>query len=118
MLAEKVDYVIGVDTHRDQHTLAAVAAPSGAVVAQHSVGTSRRGYEQTLRFASGHVVGLYYPLVCVHRAELFGRARQHRMRCRPDARPRAPSMRRSPRAHAHVASVVTRVSAGLGSVSK
>ena len=34
MLADRVDYVIGVDTHRDQHTLAVVVAPTGAVVAQ------------------------------------------------------------------------------------
>ena len=34
MLAEQVDYVIGVDTHRDRHTLAVVVAPTGAVLAQ------------------------------------------------------------------------------------
>ena len=28
MLAEQVDHVIGVDTHRDQHRLAVVAAPT------------------------------------------------------------------------------------------
>ncbi|MEP6813085.1 MAG: hypothetical protein ABI990_08860 [Actinomycetota bacterium] len=43
MFAERVDYVIGVDTHRDQHALAIVVAPTGAVVAQQSVGTSTRG---------------------------------------------------------------------------
>ena len=32
MLADEADYVIGVDTHRDQHTLAVVNAPAGAVV--------------------------------------------------------------------------------------
>jgi hypothetical protein len=31
MLAEGVDYVIGVDTHRDQHVLAVIVAPTGAV---------------------------------------------------------------------------------------
>ena len=41
MLADQVDYVIGVDTHRDQHTLAVVIAPAGAVVAQ-TVGASER----------------------------------------------------------------------------
>src|SRR4051812_47533688 len=41
MLAEQVDYVIGVDTHRDQHALAVVVASTGAVVAQHSVGSRR-----------------------------------------------------------------------------
>ena len=29
MLADELDYVVGVDTHRDQHALAIVAAPSG-----------------------------------------------------------------------------------------
>jgi hypothetical protein len=28
MVADEVDYVIGVDTHRDEHTLAAVTAPT------------------------------------------------------------------------------------------
>jgi hypothetical protein len=37
MLADELDYVVGVDTHRDQHVLAVVAAPSGGVVAQRSV---------------------------------------------------------------------------------
>ena len=43
MLTDEVDYVVGVDTHRDQHTLAVVASPTGAVVAQRSIGTSGRG---------------------------------------------------------------------------
>ena len=51
MLADEVDYVIGVDTHRDQHVLAVVVAPTGAVVAQHSVRADRSGYEAALRFA-------------------------------------------------------------------
>jgi transposase len=58
MLAEKVDYVIGVDTHRDQHALAVVAAPAGAMVAQRSVGTSRPGYLAALRFAGRHAAGV------------------------------------------------------------
>ena len=41
MLADELDYVVGVDTHRDQHTLAVVAAPSGGVVAQ-AVGARER----------------------------------------------------------------------------
>ena len=52
MLAERVDYVIGVDTHRDQHTLAVVAASTGAVLAQTVVGASTRGYSAALRFAT------------------------------------------------------------------
>ena len=37
MLADQVDYVVGVDTHRDEHVLAVVVASTGAVVAQRSV---------------------------------------------------------------------------------
>jgi transposase len=57
MLAEKVDYVIGVDTHRDQHTLAVVVVPSGAVVAQQSVRSDRHGYREALRVVERHAVG-------------------------------------------------------------
>ena len=58
MLAERVDYVIGVDTHRDQHTLAVVVAPTGAVVAQRAVATSARGYAEALRFAERYGGGV------------------------------------------------------------
>jgi hypothetical protein len=57
MLADEVDYLIGVDTHRDQHTLAVVAAPTGAVLAQTVVRTKAPGYANALRFAAKHTVG-------------------------------------------------------------
>ena len=57
MLADEVDYVIGVDTHRDQHTLAVVAAPTGALIARRSVGTGARGYTDALRFAERNATG-------------------------------------------------------------
>src|SRR5262245_62055685 len=57
MLADELDYVIGVDTHRDQHTLAIVVAPTGAVVAQTVVRASGAGYAKALRFASRHASG-------------------------------------------------------------
>ena len=57
MLADEVDYVVGVDTHRDQHVLAIVAAPAGAVVAQRSVRASARGYVEAVRFAEEHAGG-------------------------------------------------------------
>jgi transposase len=57
MLAEQVDYVIGVDTHRDQHTLAVVVAPTGALLAQTTVRTDAHGYRQALRFACRHADG-------------------------------------------------------------
>jgi transposase len=58
MLADEVDYVIGVDTHRDQHTLAVVNAPAGAVVAQTVVRASARGYVDALRFAERYAPGV------------------------------------------------------------
>ena len=48
MLADELDYVVGVDTHRDVHVLAVVVAPSGGVVAQRSVRASARGYAQAV----------------------------------------------------------------------
>src|SRR5437899_3333401 len=51
MLADQVDYVVGVDTHRDEHTLAVVVAATGVVVAQRSVHESGRGYAAARRFA-------------------------------------------------------------------
>jgi hypothetical protein len=57
MLADEVDYVVGVDTHRDEHVLAVAVAPSGAVVAQRSVRASARGYAQSLRFVELHSSG-------------------------------------------------------------
>jgi transposase len=52
MLADEVDYVVGVDTHLDEHVIAVVAAASGAVVARRSVRASARGYSAALRFAA------------------------------------------------------------------
>jgi transposase len=57
MLADELDYLIGVDTHRDEHVLAVVAAPAGAVVARQAVATDGAGYRQALRFAERHAAG-------------------------------------------------------------
>jgi transposase len=57
MVADEVDYVVGVDTHRDEHVLAVVVAPAGAVVARRAVSTNGRGYGQALRFAQQHASG-------------------------------------------------------------
>jgi transposase len=58
MLADEVDYVIGVDTHRDQHALAVVVAPTGAVLAQTVVRATGRGYARALGFAERHAGGV------------------------------------------------------------
>lgn len=57
MVADEVDYVVGVDTHRDEHVLAVLAAPAGAVIAQRPVSASGGGYAQALRFADQHAAG-------------------------------------------------------------
>ena len=57
MVADEVDYVVGVDTHRDEHVLAVVASPGGAVLAQRAVAANARGYAQALRFAHRYAGG-------------------------------------------------------------
>jgi transposase len=57
MLADELDYVVGVDTHRDRHTLATVAAPNGGVVAQRPVRTNARGYAEAVRSGEKHAPG-------------------------------------------------------------
>jgi transposase len=56
MLAELVDGVIGVDTHRDTLTAAAVTN-LGGVLAQTTTSADAAGYQQLLDFADRHVVG-------------------------------------------------------------
>jgi transposase len=50
MLADQVDHIIGVDTHRDAHSAAAVS-PAGAVEAKQTVRADAFGYRKLLRFA-------------------------------------------------------------------
>ena len=54
MLAEVVEVVIGVDTHKHTHTAAVVAATTGAVVTQVTVAATPAGYQQLLRLADRH----------------------------------------------------------------
>ncbi len=57
MLADELDYVIGVDPHRDVHALAVVHVVSGAVVFEASAAASSEGYAQLLRLADVHAPG-------------------------------------------------------------
>jgi transposase len=57
MLADELDYVLGVDTHRDEHVMAVVTAPAGAVVAGGSASASARGYRELLRVGIRHAPG-------------------------------------------------------------
>ena len=57
MLADELDYLVGVDTHLDEHVMVAVAAPAGAVVARQAVRANARGYRESLRFAAQYAPG-------------------------------------------------------------
>ena len=54
MLADTVELVIGVDTHKETHTAAVVAAATGAVLDQATVTATPAGYQQLLRLADRH----------------------------------------------------------------
>ena len=56
MLADRVDAVIGVDTHTDTHTAAIVAA-TGAVLATLTVESTEEGYGQLLDALLAHAPG-------------------------------------------------------------
>jgi transposase len=57
MLADRLDYVVGVDPHRDVHALAVVHVLSGAVVLETTVAASSDGYAQALNLLEVHASG-------------------------------------------------------------
>jgi transposase len=57
MLADELDYVLGVDTHRDEHVVAVVTAPAGAVVAGKTARANARGYRDLFGLAARHAPG-------------------------------------------------------------
>ena len=57
MLADQLDYVIGVDPHRDSHALAIVEVVTGAVVFEANVAASSHGYAQALTLVEQHAQG-------------------------------------------------------------
>src|SRR6476469_3216620 len=57
MLADQVDYVVGVDPHRDSHALAIVHVLSGAVVFETTIAASSQGYGEALRLVDAHASG-------------------------------------------------------------
>jgi transposase len=54
MLAEAVDVVIGVDTHKHTHTAAVIVASTGAAVDELTVGTNLDGYAALVALADEH----------------------------------------------------------------
>jgi transposase len=57
MLADELDFVVGVDPHRDSHAIAVVDVRSGVVVFESSVSADSRGYAEALRVAEQHAPG-------------------------------------------------------------
>jgi transposase len=57
MLADEVDYVVGVDPHRDAHALAIVHAGTGGAVRSAQVTANARGYARALRLAEREAPG-------------------------------------------------------------
>jgi transposase len=54
MLADSVEVVIGVDTHKHTHTAAVVAAATGQTMATLTVAATPAGYQQLLEVAGQH----------------------------------------------------------------
>lgn len=54
MLAELVDVVIGVDTHKHTHTAAVIDAATGAVLDELTIGTDPDGYVELVAMADRH----------------------------------------------------------------
>jgi transposase len=57
MLADQLDYVVGVDPHRDSHALAVVDVRTGAVVFEANVAANSDGYRQALVLGHEHAPG-------------------------------------------------------------
>src|SRR5665213_2239326 len=57
MLADQLDYVIGVDPHRDTHAIAVVEVRSGVVVFETSVAANGEGYKAALFLAVDRAPG-------------------------------------------------------------
>src|SRR2546422_7659662 len=57
MLADQLDYVVGVDPHRDSHALAVVHVVTGAVVFEETVVASGDGYANALKLVDRHAPG-------------------------------------------------------------
>jgi hypothetical protein len=57
MLADQLDYVVGVDPHPNWHALAVVGIVSGAVVVEATVAANSDGYAQALQLVERHAPG-------------------------------------------------------------
>src|SRR5438445_3812989 len=57
MLADQMDYIVGVDPHRDTHALAIVDVASGAVIVEATLLANNDGYAEALRLVEEHAPG-------------------------------------------------------------
>ncbi len=57
MLADELEFVIGVETHRDEHALALVACPSGACLVEALIAADAGGYAVALALARRRAPG-------------------------------------------------------------
>jgi hypothetical protein len=57
MLADQLDYIVGVDPHRDAHALAVVDVRTGAVVFEANLAANSDGYRQALELGEEHAPG-------------------------------------------------------------
>src|SRR6266540_1217995 len=57
MLADQLDYMIGVDPHRDSHALAVVDVLSGAIVFEANISANSEGYARALELVDQHAAG-------------------------------------------------------------
>jgi transposase len=57
MLADELDFVVGVDPHRDSHALAVVHVVSGAVLFEATVDANNNGYARALKLVDLHAPG-------------------------------------------------------------
>jgi hypothetical protein len=68
MLAEGVELVIGVDTHKHTHTAAVVTATTGAVLEQATVSATPAGYQQLVPAGRRVAIRPAPTLRCLHDA--------------------------------------------------
>ena len=57
MLADQLDYIVGVDPHRDSHSLAVVQIVSGAVVFESTIDANSDGYARALELVDERACG-------------------------------------------------------------
>jgi transposase len=57
MLADQLDYVVGVDPHRDVHALAVAEVRTGGLVFEAAIAANTNGYRRALELTQRHAPG-------------------------------------------------------------